>query len=170
MPILGTPQQAPRRSSSINAVLVTRQRIIDALIGSCTVDGGQVHAIAVPINEVEAVVKEELAKEGCIKVVHEDTTYLAYIPSRTDLSTINAIHQVNAQVKELELANASAISGNATCKTVKDVQMTIKRHIDLLHRYNEIKDTVQAMMGKVAYTRGLMTADLYTDYGLEIDD
>lgn len=50
------------------------------------------------------------------------------------------------------------------------VRRAYKRHIRLLHQYNEIKDVVQAMLGKLAHIRGLTTSQLYPEYELDPED
>ncbi|KAM4635753.1 DNA repair protein SWI5 homolog [Polymixia lowei] len=46
----------------------------------------------------------------------------------------------------------------------------LERHIDLLHEYNDIKDIGQTLLGRLAALRGTTTRDLYSHFGLELDD
>ena len=43
---------------------------------------------------------------------------------------------------------------------------TIKEHIALLHKYNEIKDIGQGLMGMIAEKRGVRVAAVMEDYGI----
>lgn len=43
-------------------------------------------------------------------------------------------------------------------------------HIQVLHAYNEIKDVVQALMGKCAEMEGRTTRDMYDKFGLDLED
>uniref|UniRef100_A0A3Q3AVQ4 DNA repair protein SWI5 homolog n=1 Tax=Kryptolebias marmoratus TaxID=37003 RepID=A0A3Q3AVQ4_KRYMA len=43
-------------------------------------------------------------------------------------------------------------------------------HIDKLHEYNDIKDIGQSLLGRIAALRGTTTRDLYSHFGLELDD
>lgn len=43
-------------------------------------------------------------------------------------------------------------------------------HIDKLHEYNEIKDTGQLLLGKIAEIEGKTTKMMYEEYGLDIED
>jgi hypothetical protein len=42
--------------------------------------------------------------------------------------------------------------------------------ISALHDYNEVKDAVQSMLGKLALLRGTSTKQLYKDYAIDIQD
>lgn len=46
----------------------------------------------------------------------------------------------------------------------------LQMHIDKLHEYNEMKDTGQLLLGKIAEVEGTTTATLYETFGLELDD
>ncbi|KAM6902118.1 DNA repair protein SWI5 homolog [Xenentodon cancila] len=46
----------------------------------------------------------------------------------------------------------------------------LEHHIDKLHEYNDIKDIGQSLLGRIAALRGTTTRDLYTRFGLELDD
>ena len=55
-----------------------------------------------------------------------------------------------------EKAKAALASANAV----------IKEHIQLLHRYNEIKDIGQGLMGLIADKRGARIKEIMEDYGI----
>ncbi|XP_067869122.1 DNA repair protein SWI5 homolog [Heterodontus francisci] len=46
----------------------------------------------------------------------------------------------------------------------------LNRHIDQLHEYNDIKDVGQLLLGKLAIIRGVTTRELYSEFGLELED
>ncbi|KAK4960918.1 hypothetical protein LTR10_001407 [Elasticomyces elasticus] len=46
----------------------------------------------------------------------------------------------------------------------------IKEHIGLLHRYNEIKDIGQGLMGLIADQRGVRIAEVMEEFGLASKD
>ncbi len=47
---------------------------------------------------------------------------------------------------------------------------TVKRHIKLLHDYNDIKDIGQGLVGMIADQRGLRVGDLYEEFGVDLKD
>jgi hypothetical protein len=57
-----------------------------------------------------------------------------------------------------------------TAKLKNPAAATVKRHIKLLHDYNDIKDVGQGLIGMIADNRGLRVGDLYKDFGLELGD
>ncbi|KAM4528166.1 DNA repair protein SWI5 homolog isoform 1-T1 [Odontesthes bonariensis] len=46
----------------------------------------------------------------------------------------------------------------------------LEHHIDKMHEYNDIKDIGQSLLGRIAALRGTTTRDLYSHFGLELDD
>ncbi|XP_062290538.1 DNA repair protein SWI5 homolog [Scomber scombrus] len=46
----------------------------------------------------------------------------------------------------------------------------LERHIDKLHEYNDIKDIGQSLLGRLAALRGTTTRDLYSHFGLDLED
>ncbi|XP_077593436.1 DNA repair protein SWI5 homolog [Stigmatopora nigra] len=46
----------------------------------------------------------------------------------------------------------------------------LNQHIDMLHEYNDIKDIGQALLGRIAALRGTTTRDLYSHFGLDLED
>ncbi|KAH8815595.1 Swi5-domain-containing protein [Xylogone sp. PMI_703] len=47
---------------------------------------------------------------------------------------------------------------------------TVKKHIKLLHDYNDIKDIGQGLIGMIADNRGVRVRDLYPEFGLDPKD
>lgn len=46
----------------------------------------------------------------------------------------------------------------------------LEQHIDKMHEYNDIKDIGQSLLGRIAALRGTTTRDLYSHFGLDLDD
>ncbi|XP_072287640.1 DNA repair protein SWI5 homolog [Pyxicephalus adspersus] len=46
----------------------------------------------------------------------------------------------------------------------------LDKHISLLHEYNELKDTGQMLMGRLAVLRGITSKDLYSELGMDVED
>ncbi|KAG7498841.1 DNA repair protein SWI5-like [Solea senegalensis] len=46
----------------------------------------------------------------------------------------------------------------------------LEHHIDMLHEYNDIKDIGQSLLGRIAALRGTTTQEVYSHFGLELND
>ncbi|KAI9854557.1 MAG: hypothetical protein M1813_000971 [Trichoglossum hirsutum] len=51
-----------------------------------------------------------------------------------------------------------------------EAAVTVKRHIKLLHDYNEIRDVGTGLMGMIADGRGVRVKDVYAELGVEVKD
>ncbi|KAF9948210.1 swi5-like zinc finger protein [Mortierella alpina] len=77
------------------------------------------------------------------------------------------ITQLKATIVELERQEQEllhSIRGEGTPSEIID------RHIEELHRYNEIKDAGQIILGKCAEVEGTTIKGQYEKYGLDIED
>ena len=63
-------------------------------------------------------------------------------------------------------SNDDAIASEA----LTSAQVRIKHHIATLHRYNEVKDVGQGLLGLVAEGRGVRVKDVMEDFGLGVAD
>jgi len=51
-----------------------------------------------------------------------------------------------------------------------DVESGMNSYIDWLHRYNELKDAGQILLGKLADLQGITTKDMYSKFNLNLED
>ncbi|KDR73636.1 hypothetical protein GALMADRAFT_251407 [Galerina marginata CBS 339.88] len=51
-----------------------------------------------------------------------------------------------------------------------DAEKIVKRHITLLHKYNEAKDATQILIGRLAALKETTIRQIHEDYGLKVDD
>jgi len=47
---------------------------------------------------------------------------------------------------------------------------TVKKHIKLLHDYNDIRDVGQGLVGMIADNRGVRIGELYGEFGVGLKD
>lgn len=52
----------------------------------------------------------------------------------------------------------------------QDPAVTVKRHIRLLHEYNEIKDVATGLMGLIAAARGVRVVEVRRGFGVQEGD
>jgi len=75
----------------------------------------------------------------------------------------------NAQL-EADIANMRARLSDITTQLKHPAAVTVKRHIKLLHDYNDIKDVGQGLIGMIADNRGVRIGELYDDFGVGLKD
>ncbi|KHJ35855.1 putative dna repair protein swi5 [Erysiphe necator] len=71
---------------------------------------------------------------------------------------------------EAELAIKNARLEEITRELRVPAQETVRRHIKLLHDYNDIRDIGQGLIGMIAEQRGVQIGSLYEDYGVGLKD
>ncbi|KAL4734900.1 Swi5-domain-containing protein [Aspergillus similis] len=71
---------------------------------------------------------------------------------------------------ETQSAQLEAQIAEIRAKLKNDPSETVKRHIRLLHEYNEIKDIGQGLMGLIADARGVRQVDVLKEFGLGMND
>lgn len=71
-------------------------------------------------------------------------------------------HQTSEQVMEKQPTNIG------TCR--QPPAETVKKHIKLLHDYNDIRDVGQGLVGMIADNRGVRIGELYEEFGVGLTD
>ncbi|KAL4761314.1 SWI5/SAE3 family protein [Aspergillus foveolatus] len=105
------------------------------------------------------------------------------MPSSPEKSQDPSIpHHDSQRDKKLASLRASVTALESQCAQVEaqiakiraelkdDPSKTVKRHIRLLHEYNEIKDIGQGLMGLIADARGVRQVEVQKEFGLGMKD
>ncbi|XP_063794566.1 DNA repair protein SWI5 homolog [Pseudophryne corroboree] len=74
------------------------------------------------------------------------------------------------EISELKQKEASLDKDIAQLEAEGYHLAELDKHISLLHQYNELKDTGQMLLGRLAFLRGVTTKDLYAEFGMDLDD
>ncbi|QSZ30895.1 hypothetical protein DSL72_000453 [Monilinia vaccinii-corymbosi] len=82
---------------------------------------------------------------------------------------ISSILSRNAQLKS-EIAQKVEKTQEISQGLEQPARETVKRHIKLLHDYNDIKDVGQGLLGMIADNRGVRVGELYEEFGVNIAD
>lgn len=107
-----------------------------------------------PVSRDEVAGDADLALLGLEKIEHEGVA-VYFPPVRPE---------VQADELKARIAAHQQVLGYLRSQT--DVQA----HLDLLHSYNETKDTAQTLLGALAVHEGVCTRDLYSQFGINLDD
>ena len=154
----------PMRKSLPAPITLLRQRVATRLIEQ---DTDNSLPIAIPVTSIDEGTRTLLLKD-CQLAECADKEYLLYIPSINDIKAMAGLKGMHQEVEKLQASNQGLLQElGMTLVQVEGIQ---RRHINLLHKYNEIKDVVQAMMGVIAQHRGMRTAELYDAFELDLDD
>ncbi|KAI9847782.1 MAG: hypothetical protein M1837_001675 [Sclerophora amabilis] len=82
------------------------------------------------------------------------------------LDTVHAhIATLSTQLSDLQTERESLLL-NLTDPTPSSASSTVKRHIRLLHSYNEIRDVGSGLLGLIADQRGVRTAEVFDEFGV----
>ncbi|XP_075042399.1 DNA repair protein SWI5 homolog [Mixophyes fleayi] len=79
-------------------------------------------------------------------------------------------HSVDREISELKQKETSLDEEIAQLEAEGCHQAELDKHITLLHQYNELKDTGQMLLGRLALLRGVTTKDLYSEFEMDLDD
>ncbi|KAF7937467.1 uncharacterized protein EAE98_001781 [Botrytis deweyae] len=96
---------------------------------------------------------------------HRQDAFLAEIKAMK----LTSIQTRNASLKA-EIAQKREQIQEITEGLEKPAKQTVKRHIKLLHDYNDIKDVGQGLLGMIADNRGVRVGELYEEFGVGIAD
>lgn len=79
-----------------------------------------------------------------------------------------SVHQINREVLEEKNAalNAEIQAFERTGLKIEDVQ----KFVEMLHVYNQLKDSAQDIFGRLAHVKSCMVRDIYRDFGLSVGD
>ncbi|XP_068430217.1 DNA repair protein SWI5 homolog [Clinocottus analis] len=97
------------------------------------------------------------------KRVHSNFKSPLQVTENANISLAEEIAELERRREQLDTEIAQL--GAEGCRVEE-----LEHHIDMLHEYNDIKDIGQSLLGRIATLRGATTRDLYSHFGLELDD
>ncbi|XP_072310013.1 DNA repair protein SWI5 homolog [Eucyclogobius newberryi] len=97
------------------------------------------------------------------KRVHSNFKSPLQVPGSTKLSPEEEVSELQRRREQLD-SEIALLEAEGF-----DVE-ELERHIDKLHEYNDIKDIGQSLLGRIAALRGTTTRDLYSHFGLDLED
>lgn len=117
-------------------------------------------------------VPNELLQYACEfnLTIFKGTNYISYNPEAIfkaqDLQKLNKLKAKSTELrKEIDTKK-----DEINLPTNQAISAAYKGYMETLHRYNEAKDTAQALIGKLAQLTGTTTKELYPNFNLSVDD
>ncbi|KAJ4302686.1 hypothetical protein N0V90_001575 [Kalmusia sp. IMI 367209] len=86
------------------------------------------------------------------------------------LAILPGIQELIAGAESLDSASHTCDTEPTEIEIINAAQQLNKRHIKLLHEYNEIKDVGQGLMGLIADQRGIRIVEVQEEFGIESRD
>ena len=80
------------------------------------------------------------------------------------------IDAVGRQEMRNELLRQEIERLKATEEGINEITQKTDREIDILHRYNEIKDAAHELIGTLKTMRGTTSTAIYKEFGISLDD
>lgn len=105
---------------------------------------------------------DDLTTRLHVKIEQEQRVLVELRTRRDDL--------VKHHLRFNDQSEARTIDERQVSQAIAESKEVIKQRIDLLQRYNEIKDIGTALIGMIAEAKQQRMADAMTDFGLEHDD
>ncbi|PSS22435.1 hypothetical protein M430DRAFT_137674 [Amorphotheca resinae ATCC 22711] len=82
---------------------------------------------------------------------------------------ISSLQARNAALEQ-EIAQTRAKLQEVSQELNYPAAATVKKHIKLLHEYNDIRDIGQGLIGMIAENRGVRIGELYEEFGVGLKD
>lgn len=86
---------------------------------------------------------------------------LAVLPNLQELTTSSETSEAASQSASAEMTDSEIMAA---------ANRIVKKHIKLLHEYNEIKDVGQGLMGLIAEQRGARIVEIQDEFGISPKD
>ncbi|KAF5873718.1 putative dna repair protein swi5 protein [Botrytis fragariae] len=141
---------------------------------------GKQTAKAVELVDQDATISDKTSIAGDTK----NKVSGSQISTSSDTSSSQRQDAFLAEIKAMKLTSIQTRNANLRAEIAqkrekiqeitegleKPAKQTVKRHIKLLHDYNDIKDVGQGLLGMIADNRGVRVGELYEEFGVGIAD
>jgi hypothetical protein len=116
------------------------------------------------------MVSNALPKPSTPAKPSQETTLAELKAQRTALiAALAALPQIQELIAEDEsspVSSEASDSGPTDAEVMAAANKVVKKHIKLLHEYNEIKDVGQGLMGLIADQRGVRIVEVQDEFGI----
>ncbi|XP_022084188.1 DNA repair protein SWI5 homolog isoform X2 [Acanthaster planci] len=92
------------------------------------------------------------------------------VESATETQPLETVESLTKGVEQLQ-QTANELQVEIVALTNEGYrEEELQTHIEKMHEYNELKDTGQMLLGKIALVKGVTTKDLYEQFSLDLSD
>ncbi|TGO42492.1 hypothetical protein BHYA_0008g00830 [Botrytis hyacinthi] len=141
--------------------------------------GKQTAKASEPVDQ-DTTIKEKISTAGGTK----NKVSESQVSTSSNISSSQRQDAFLAEIKAMKLTSIQTRNANLKAEIAqkrekiqeitegleKPAKETVKRHIRLLHDYNDIKDVGQGLLGMIADNRGVRVGELYEEFGVGIAD
>lgn len=126
------------------------------------------HGVEVNLEELamKKVLRRIKTNDNCIYYMIQPQVNKSNTKRMAEDEEANNLKESNNELDSLEKENKSLQEALGTVDHTK----MYNEYIELLHDYNELKDVVQAMLGRLAVMRNMTTRELYPEFDLDPKD
>eukprot|EP00698_Gefionella_okellyi_P007752 TRINITY_DN1896_c0_g1_i2.p1 TRINITY_DN1896_c0_g1~~TRINITY_DN1896_c0_g1_i2.p1 ORF type:complete len:146 (+),score=34.44 TRINITY_DN1896_c0_g1_i2:98-535(+) len=118
------------------------------------------YELCTAFGEAAAAQAREATAKGELECFEDENERIYFPPAKCDAASLEAtISAIDAEIAKLSSMSASVAPASAQRQRIND-----------LHEYNDIKDACQSLMGQLASMQGVSTKELYSRFGLDLED
>lgn len=130
-----------------------------------------------PLSSPSSTASKSISKEAIAKAVDKLLKYYSSCIEQIDavklpndgpaIKLTGSDHKLIKQLLKNDASHQCPPFSSDDFADAQTVRVAYSKHIERLHTYNDVKDAVQSMLGRLAVFKGATTAQMYAEYGID---